>query len=102
MLAIVICSPGKTDGDDNRLVFFNSPDIMIGMGMGNKQAVKSIYSAKNTPGVSLEMEALRCLCYNLMYEVQKAEPCSILHKVSHSDIDQIPKEGIKKKVWESI
>jgi len=24
------------------------------------------YSAINTPGVSLEMEALRCLCYNLM------------------------------------
>jgi len=43
------------------------------------------------------MEALRCLCYNLMYEVQKAEPCSILHKVSHSDIDQIPKKGAKER-----
>ena len=42
------------------------------------------------------MEALRCLCYNEWHEIQKAEPCSILHKISHSDIDQIPKKGIKK------
>ena len=55
------------------------------------------YSANNTLGVSLKMEALRCLCYNRLYEIQKAEPCGILHKISHSDIDQIPKEGIKER-----
>ncbi len=42
------------------------------------------------------MEALRCLCYNKWHGIQKAEPCSILHKISHSDIDQIPKKGTGK------
>ena len=27
------------------------------------------YSATNTSGVSLKMEALRCLCYNELYEI---------------------------------
>ncbi len=36
------------------------------------------------------MEALRCLCYNEWHEIQKSEPCSVLYKISHSDIDQIP------------
>ena len=52
------------------------------------------------------MEALRCLiagiCYNKLYEIQEAEPCSILHKISHSDIDQIPKESIKKGMGEYL
>lgn len=59
----------------------------------------NFYSAKNTSGVSLKMEALRCLivdiCYNKLYEIQEAESCSILHKISHSDIDQIPKESVR-------
>ena len=55
------------------------------------------YSAKNTSGVSPKMEALRCLCYNKLHEIQKAEPCGILHKISHSDIDQIPKKGTKER-----
>ena len=58
-----------------------------------------IYSAKNTSGVSLKIEALRCLivdiCYNKSYEIQEAESCSILHEILHSDIDQIPKENIR-------
>ncbi len=48
------------------------------------------------------MYALRCLCYNKWHEIQEAEPCSILHKISHSDIDQIPKESIKKGMGEYL
>ena len=48
------------------------------------------------------MEALHCLCYNEWHEIQKVEPYSILYKISHSDIDQIPKEGIKKRSGEVL
>lgn len=55
------------------------------------------YSAKNTSGVSPKMEALRSLCYNKLHEIQETEPCSILHKISHSDILKVNSKGMFSK-----